>query len=108
MIEIPPLHGTGFPPTGPLHISQVNRGLEWLMAERNYGYRRHAACLVLRELAKNAPTVFFVKRGEFFQRIWPVLGDSKEFIRKAAVEACAHSPFHQIADGVASELTCPI
>eukprot|EP00953_Heterococcus_sp_UTEX-ZZ885_P020302 11366-Heterococcus_DN1.PRE.1 len=36
---------------------EVNRGLEWLSAEQ--WHRRLAACLVLRELALNAPTTFY-------------------------------------------------
>jgi serine/threonine-protein kinase mTOR len=64
---------------------EVNRGLEWLSAEQ--WHRRVAACLVLRELALNAPTTFYVKARDFFDRIMPLLGDSREVVRQTATEA---------------------
>ncbi len=63
-----------------LHFGpQVDRGLEWLHSDQSS--RRLAACFVLKELAENAPTLFFVKTSEFFDRIWIVLRDPKPIIR---------------------------
>ena len=59
--------------------NQVDRGLEWLHSDQSS--RRLAACFVLKELAENAPTLFFAKTSEFFDRIWIVLRDPKPIIR---------------------------
>ncbi|KAG5176076.1 armadillo-type protein [Tribonema minus] len=66
---------------------EVNRGLEWLNAEQ--WHRRLAACLVLRELAANAPTTLYVKIRDFFERAMPALADAHEAIRVTAAEALA-------------------
>jgi len=68
---------------------EMNRGLEWLEADQQHGHRRLAACLVLRELAVAAPTLFFVKSSVFFDRIWVVLKDPRQPIRDAAADALA-------------------
>jgi hypothetical protein len=71
---------------------ELSRGLEWLFAEpKQFGGRkkRLAACLVLRELAKHTPTPFFVRSGDFFDRIWPVLKDPSQPTRDAAADALA-------------------
>jgi FKBP12-rapamycin complex-associated protein len=47
--------------------------------------RRYAAVLILRELARNAPTVFNVHVPAFIDAIWPALRDSSLTIREAAV-----------------------
>ena len=72
------------PPVHARSPTQLNRALEWLLAEVQFSHRRLAACLVLRQLAINTPTLFFAKRADFFERIWPVLRDSKQSIRDAA------------------------
>ncbi|CAM9232634.1 unnamed protein product, partial [Phaeothamnion confervicola] len=64
---------------------EVNRGLEWLHAEQ--WHRRLTACLVLRELAENAPTTFYIKIKDFFDRILPVLRDRHVAVREAAAMA---------------------
>ena len=71
---------------------EVTRALEWLGTERSD--RRLAACLVLKELARNAPTIFFSKTNqsaggpnEFIDKIFPVLRDSKQIVRVCAGEA---------------------
>ncbi|KYQ91695.1 protein kinase [Tieghemostelium lacteum] len=65
---------------------EVTRALEWLSGER-YEARRHAAVLVLKELAQNAPTLFYVHAGSFVDLIWVALKDTKVAIRDGAVEA---------------------
>lgn len=67
----------------------MDRGLEWLHSDQSS--RRLAACFVLKELAENAPTLFFAKTSEFFDRIWIVLRDPKPIIRINAARCV--SPF---------------
>ncbi|XP_071805479.1 serine/threonine-protein kinase mTOR-like isoform X2 [Asterias amurensis] len=65
---------------------EVRRALEWLGGDRNEG-RRHAAVLVLRELAENTPTFFFQQVQSFFDHIFNAVRDPKQSIREAAVAA---------------------
>ncbi|XP_053547426.1 serine/threonine-protein kinase mTOR isoform X7 [Bombina bombina] len=65
---------------------EVKRALEWLGADRNEG-RRHAAVLVLRELAVSAPTFFFQQVQSFFDNIFFGVWDPKQAIREGAVAA---------------------
>ncbi|RMX59040.1 hypothetical protein pdam_00009963 [Pocillopora damicornis] len=65
---------------------EVKRALEWLGGDRNEG-RRHAAVLVLKELALNAPTFFFQQIQPFFENISNAVRDPKQAIREGAVEA---------------------
>lgn len=39
---------------------------------------------MVQELAENAPTLFFVHTSEFFDKVFPVLRDSKPIIRETA------------------------
>ncbi len=64
---------------------EVDRGLEWLHSDQSS--RRLAACFVLKELAENAPTLFFAKTGDFLERVWIVLRDGKPIIRLSAARA---------------------
>ncbi|GAM22047.1 hypothetical protein SAMD00019534_052220 [Acytostelium subglobosum LB1] len=65
---------------------EVTRALEWLSGDR-YENRRHAAVLVLKELAQNSPTLFYVHAANFVDQIWVALRDTKVAIREGAVEA---------------------
>ncbi|EAL66546.1 protein kinase, Atypical group [Dictyostelium discoideum AX4] len=65
---------------------EVTRALEWLSGDRIEA-RRHAAVLVLKELAQNAPTLFYVHASSFVDLIWVALKDPKVAIREGAVEA---------------------
>ncbi|CAM9236848.1 unnamed protein product, partial [Lampetra fluviatilis] len=65
---------------------EVKRALEWLTGDRSEG-RRHAAVLVLRELAVNAPTFFFQQVQPFFDVIFNGVWDPKQAIREGAVSA---------------------
>nr|WIM49540.1 HIF1a pathway protein [Daphnia magna] len=65
---------------------EVKRAFEWLSGERNEG-RRHAAVLVLRELALSTPTFFFQQVQTFFDVIFYAVRDSKLMIREGAVTA---------------------
>ena len=55
---------------------EVHRALEWLSGER-VEVKRHAAVLLLRELAVNAPTFFFQKVQPFLDHIFNAVRDSK-------------------------------
>ncbi|XP_040182261.1 serine/threonine-protein kinase mTOR isoform X3 [Rana temporaria] len=65
---------------------EVKRALEWLGTDRNEG-RRHAAVLVLKELAVSAPTFFFQQVQPFFDNIFNGVWDPKQAIREGAVAA---------------------
>jgi FKBP12-rapamycin complex-associated protein len=65
---------------------EIKRALEGLTGERQEN-RRLASVLVLKELAKNAPTLFNVYVAEFFDKIWTALRDPKEQVRIGAVDA---------------------
>ncbi|TYZ66502.1 hypothetical protein PybrP1_008839 [[Pythium] brassicae (nom. inval.)] len=69
---------------------EVKRAFEWLQGERPealFSQRRLAACFVLRELARSAPTLFHVNLTTFFQSIWGAIRDARVEIRAAATEA---------------------
>lgn len=65
---------------------EAKRAFEWLSGDRNEG-RRHAAVLVLRELALSAPTFFFQQVQQFFDLVFNVVRDPKPIIRESAVSA---------------------
>uniref|UniRef100_A0A1B6E046 Serine/threonine-protein kinase TOR n=1 Tax=Clastoptera arizonana TaxID=38151 RepID=A0A1B6E046_9HEMI len=65
---------------------EVKRAFEWLGGDRNEG-KRHAAVLVLRELALSVPTYFFQQVQLFFDLIFNAVRDPKPVIREGAVEA---------------------
>lgn len=49
--------------------------------------KRHAAVLVLRELAITMPTYFYQQVSPFFELIFNAIQDPKAVVREAAVEA---------------------
>ena len=70
---------------------EVNRALEWLQGERkndhHQEHRRLSACLIIKEIATNAPTLFYVYVPRFFDSIWVAIKDIKVEIRISATEA---------------------
>lgn len=62
------------------------RAFEWLSEERNEN-KRHAAVLVLRELAVAMPTYFYQQVGGFFEHIFNAIRDPKPIIREGAGQA---------------------
>lgn len=64
----------------------IKRAFEWLSEERNEG-RRHAAVLVLRELAVAMPTYFYQQVSGFFEHIFNAIRDPKSIIRTGAGQA---------------------
>lgn len=66
---------------------EVKRAFEWLGATERHEGRRHAAVLVLRELAITMPTYFYQQVSQFFENIFTAVQDPKLIIRESAVEA---------------------
>ncbi|KAI1004105.1 Serine/threonine-protein kinase [Podosphaera aphanis] len=66
--------------------SEVKTALEWLQSDR-VEERRYSAVLVLRELARNAPTLMYAFVGLAFDQLWVGLRDQRLLIRQTAAEA---------------------
>lgn len=65
--------------------SEVNTAFEWLQNDR-IEERRYSAVLVLRELARNAPTLMYTYMPTIFDLIWVGLRDSRQLIRVTSAE----------------------
>ncbi|KAM0212597.1 hypothetical protein ACHAPA_002936 [Fusarium lateritium] len=65
--------------------SEVNTALEWLQNDR-VEERRYSAVLVLRELARSAPTLMYQYIPTIFDWIWIGLRDSRQLIRATSAE----------------------
>ncbi|KAF2115999.1 armadillo-type protein [Lophiotrema nucula] len=72
--------------TAELVEAEVKAALEWLQMERSEN-RRFAAVLILRELARNSPTLMYQWIAQIFEVIWVALRDPKVLIRESAAEA---------------------
>ena len=74
---------------------EVKRALEWIQQGKDSNAatggnesRRHAATLILRELAKNAPTLFYVHVNRpFFETLWSAIKDPKTIVRNDGARA---------------------
>lgn len=66
---------------------EVRRALGWLREVPPHMPRRQASVLMCRELALNAPTLFYVSVEPFFKHIWPALWDAKGEIRAISIGA---------------------
>lgn len=64
----------------------IKRAIEWLCEERHEG-KRHAAVLILQELAISTPTFFFQNIQPIFDCIFNGVRDPKPMIREGAVYA---------------------
>jgi len=65
--------------------SEVNTALEWLQNDR-IEERRYSAVLVLRELARSAPTLMYQYIPTIFDWIWVALRDPRQLIRVTSAE----------------------
>ena len=65
--------------------SEVATALEWLQSDR-VEERRYSAVLILRELAKNAPTMIYSYVNLIFDQIWVGLRDQRLLIRSTSSE----------------------
>jgi serine/threonine-protein kinase mTOR len=66
--------------------AEIKTALEWLQSDR-VEERRYAAVLIIRELARNAPTLVYGFVSLIFDQIWVGLRDQKILIRQTAAEA---------------------
>ncbi|CAG8961215.1 hypothetical protein HYFRA_00013271 [Hymenoscyphus fraxineus] len=66
--------------------AEIKTALEWLQSDR-IEERRYGAVLILRELAKNAPTLVYGFVGLIFDQIWVGLRDPRYLIRTTSAEA---------------------
>ena len=68
---------------------ELRRSLEWLQHPQGLepSRHRHAACLVITELAENAPTLLFVHIREVFGHVWTAVRDARLAVREAAARA---------------------
>ncbi|TVY80760.1 Serine/threonine-protein kinase tor2 [Lachnellula suecica] len=66
--------------------AEIKTALEWLQSDR-VEERRYSAVLVLRELARNAPTLVYGFVSLIFDQIWVGLRDIRLLIRQTAAEA---------------------
>lgn len=71
--------------TAELVEREVQSALEWLNERQES--RRFAAVLVIRELARNSPTLLYAFVPQIFDCIWLALRDEKVLIRETASEA---------------------
>ena len=65
--------------------AEMHTALEWLQSDR-VEERRYSAVLVLRELARNAPTLMYPYVGFVFDQIWIGLRDPRHLIRATSSE----------------------
>ena len=72
--------------TAQLVETEVRDALEWLQLDRQES-RRFASVLIIRELAKNSPTLFYSFVPQVSDCIWIALRDPKVMIRETAAEA---------------------
>ncbi len=72
--------------TAELVEAEVQSALEWLQTDRQET-RRFAAVLIIRELARNSPTLLYAFVPQVFDCIWVALRDPKVLIRETAAEA---------------------
>ncbi|TGZ84962.1 FAT-domain-containing protein [Ascodesmis nigricans] len=72
--------------TSELVDSEMKQSLEWLQSDRQEN-RRFSAVLLLRELARNSPTLIYGYIPQILELIWVALRDPKVLIRETAAEA---------------------
>jgi FKBP12-rapamycin complex-associated protein len=72
--------------TAELVESEVKGALEWLQSDRQES-RRFAAVLIIRELAKNSPTLLYAYVPQILEYIWVAIRDVKVLIRETAAQA---------------------
>ena len=72
--------------TAELVEAEVSSALEWLQTDRQET-RRFAAVLIIRELARNSPTLLYAFVPQIFDCILIALRDPKVLIRETAAEA---------------------
>eukprot|EP00516_Mucochytrium_quahogii_P002479 CAMPEP_0203765470 /NCGR_PEP_ID=MMETSP0098-20131031/18430_1 /ASSEMBLY_ACC=CAM_ASM_000208 /TAXON_ID=96639 /ORGANISM=" , Strain NY0313808BC1" /LENGTH=3391 /DNA_ID=CAMNT_0050661727 /DNA_START=232 /DNA_END=10404 /DNA_ORIENTATION=- len=69
---------------------EMKRVLGWLRERNPPEMRRYAAVLILKELARNSPTLFNIYLEPFFECIYNLICDPKDRIRTTAAIALRH------------------
>eukprot|EP00667_Euglena_gracilis_P000062 EG_transcript_62 len=66
---------------------EAKKALDWLESPDTKEAKKYAAVVVLRELASNAPTIFYNLLDSFTSLIWSAVRDPSQQIREAAAES---------------------
>ncbi|KAK5278839.1 phosphatidylinositol kinase-related protein kinase tor1, partial [Exophiala xenobiotica] len=77
--------------TAELVEAEMTSAFEWLQPENKQESRKLAAVLLIREMARNSPTLVYGFIPQIFDLIWHALRDPKDLIRRTAahsVSAC--------------------
>ncbi|EXJ80982.1 FKBP12-rapamycin complex-associated protein [Capronia epimyces CBS 606.96] len=73
--------------TAELVEAEMTSAFEWLQPESKQESRKLAAVLLIREMAKNSPTLVYGFIPQIFELIWNALRDPKDLIRRTGAEA---------------------
>lgn len=73
--------------TAELVEAEMTSAFEWLQPDSKQESRRLAAVLLIRELAKNSPTLVYGFIPQIFELIWNAVRDPKDNIRRTAAES---------------------
>lgn len=73
--------------TAELVEAEMTSAFEWLQPDSKQEARKLAAVLLIRELAKNSPTLVYGFIPQIFELIWHALRDTRDIIREIAAEA---------------------
>ena len=73
--------------TAELVEAEVASAFEWLQPDNKQESRKLAAAYLIRELARNSPTLIYGFIPQIFELIWNALRDPKESVRRIAAEA---------------------
>jgi FKBP12-rapamycin complex-associated protein len=91
------------PPSGFILEFETKRALEWLENNNQNNSkskddgRKYAAVFVLKELAENAPTLFYTHVVTFLKVIWNGITDQNVYVREGSVQAL-HAVLHLISE----------
>ncbi|EXJ58070.1 FKBP12-rapamycin complex-associated protein [Cladophialophora yegresii CBS 114405] len=73
--------------TAELVEAELTSAFEWLQPETKQESRKLAAVLLIRELAKNSPTLVYGFIPQIFDLVWNALRDPKDLIRRVAAQS---------------------
>lgn len=73
--------------TAELVEAEMTSAFEWLQPESKQESRKLAAVLLIRELAKNSPTLVYGFIPQIFELIWNALRDPKDLVRRIAAQS---------------------
>ena len=73
--------------TAELVEAELTSAFEWLQPESKQESRKLAAVLLIRELARNSPTLVYGFIPQIFDLVWNALRDPKDLIRRIAAQS---------------------